>query len=224
MDSTVRPLQRAGGNIMPPDVGLSSDKASESPNPRPMRTTRMTAGSRPVRQQEPDVKKKSWVSRCSSSTQSAAHRVHAGSSSQSPGGSHTNTTKEPEDGELNPRIRSTPSPVIPSSPTASPDSSRYRRVKGRPSRHLDVTPGPLSPRVTIAATEGPTSAPRSQRLEPTAPQLVHRGDDRGPDNEQLCRCASRIVAQTPSRRSSARPAPASRDSEGLAEKSDPCSS
>jgi hypothetical protein len=58
----------------------------------------------------------------------------------------------------------------------------------------------------------------------TAPQLVHRGDDRAPDNEQLCRCASRIVAQTPSRRSSARPAPASRDSERLAEKSDPCSS
>jgi hypothetical protein len=86
MDSTVRPLQRAGGNIMAPDVGLSSDKASESPNPRPMPTSRMTAGSRPVRQQEPDVKKKSWVSRCSSSTQSAAHRVHPGSSSQSPGG------------------------------------------------------------------------------------------------------------------------------------------
>ncbi|KAJ3619199.1 hypothetical protein MTP99_004901 [Tenebrio molitor] len=58
----------------------------------------------------------------------------------------------------------------------------------------------------------------------TAPQLVHRGDDRGPDNEQLCRCASRIVAQTPSRRSSTRPVPASRDSEGPAEKSDPCSS
>ncbi|KAH0817161.1 hypothetical protein GEV33_005630 [Tenebrio molitor] len=55
----------------------------------------------------------------------------------------------------------------------------------------------------------------------TAPQLVHRGDDRGPDNEQLCRCASRILAQTQSRRSSTRPVPASRDSEGPAEKSDP---
>jgi hypothetical protein len=66
MDSTVRPPQGAGGNIMAPNVGLSSDKASESPNPRPRPTSRMVAGSRPVRQQEPDVKKKSWVSRCSS--------------------------------------------------------------------------------------------------------------------------------------------------------------
>jgi hypothetical protein len=55
--------------------------------------------------------------------------------------SHTYSTKEPEDGELNPRARSTPSPVRPSSPTASPDSSRCWRVKGRPSRHL-VPPPP----------------------------------------------------------------------------------
>jgi hypothetical protein len=54
--------------------------------------------------------------------------------------SHTYTTKEPEDGELNPRARSTPSPVRPSSPTASPDSSRCWRVNGRPSRHLIPPP------------------------------------------------------------------------------------
>jgi hypothetical protein len=137
MDSTVRPLKGAGGNIMAPNVGLSSDKASESPNSRPMPTSRMAAGSRPVRQQEPDVKKKSWASRCPSCpglgriVKPVARRER----------SHTYTTKEPEDGELNPRARSTPSPVRPSSPTASPDSSRCWRVKGRPSRHL-VPPPP----------------------------------------------------------------------------------
>nr|KAH0807237.1 hypothetical protein GEV33_015554 [Tenebrio molitor] len=221
---------------MAPNVGLSSDKASESPNPRPMPTSRMVAGSRPVRQQEPDVKEKSWDS--------------AGSSSQSPGGRGVTPTPPrsqrmafKSDGQ--PRQFSVL--ACQWSTVETPDSSTTSLHVGRGS---DVTPGPLSPRATTAATEGPTSAPRSQRLEPTAPmdidsgvpetvsfsecrcrpdratapQLVHRGDDPGPDNEKLCRCASRIVVQTPSRRSSTRPVPASRDSERPAEKSDPCSS
>jgi hypothetical protein len=123
-----------------------------------------------------------------------------------------------------------------------------------------VTPGLLSPRATTAATEGPTSVSRSQRLEPTAPMDIDSGVPetggcpvcalvRGsrrfpsavravrqplnqstetttgrPDNEQLCRCVPRIVAQTPTRRLSTRPAPVSRDPKGPAAKSDPCSS
>nr|KAH0807239.1 hypothetical protein GEV33_015552 [Tenebrio molitor] len=177
--------------------------------------------------------------------------------------SHTYTTKEPEDGELNPRARSTPSPVdrrdtwflhhqparrkriredaaVPSRrssplgrhPGAAESPSHHSRHRGshvrpkEPTRQVCVPPFVRVPNNGFVRVSRNVSFSewRCRPGRATAPQLVHRGDDRGPDNEQLCRCASRILAQTPSRRSSTRPVPASRDSEGPAEKSDPCSS
>ncbi|KAH0808077.1 hypothetical protein GEV33_014714 [Tenebrio molitor] len=252
---------------MAPNVGLSSDKASESPNPRPMPTSRLAAGSRPVRQQEPDVKKKSWASRCSSSTQSAAHRVQdsAGSSSQSPGGRGVTPTPprsqrmafksdgQPRQFSVLACQRSTvetpgssttslhvgrgsvrtppfpaPPPRVPRPPQGANGWSPQRPWTSTPARQRQVCVPPFVRVPNNGFVRVSRNVSFSEwRCRPgraTAPQLVHRGDDRGPDNEQLCRCASRILAQTPSRRSSTRPVPASRDSEGPAEKSDPCSS
>ncbi|KAH0818673.1 hypothetical protein GEV33_004118 [Tenebrio molitor] len=117
-------------------------------------------------------------------------------------------------------------------PGAAESPSHHSRHRGshvrpkEPTRQVCVPPFVRVPKIGFVRVSWNVSFSecRCRPGRATAPQLVHRGDDRGPDNEQLCRYASRIVAQTPSRRSFTRPAPASRDSEEPAEKSDPCSS
>ncbi|KAH0807238.1 hypothetical protein GEV33_015553 [Tenebrio molitor] len=249
---------------MAPNVGPSSDKASESPNPRPMPTSRMAAGSRPVRQQEPDVKKKSTrPDRQASRPEGEESHLHyqgARGWRVEPQGPFDSVSGQAFKSDSQPRQfsvlacqRSTvetpgssttslhvgrgsvrtppfpaPPPRVPRPPQGANGWSPQRPWTSTPARQRQVCVPPFVRVPNNGFVRVSRNVSFSEwRCRPgraTAPQLVHRGDDRGPDNEQLCRCASRILAQTPSRRSSTRPVPASRDSEGPAEKSDPCSS
>ncbi|KAH0815406.1 hypothetical protein GEV33_007386 [Tenebrio molitor] len=177
MDSTVRPLQRAGGVGEPKSpTDANVPDGSRKPSHPSKRASREEVVGQPLFIVDP-VSCPSCLG-LGRIVKPVARRER----------SHTYTTKEPEDGEVVPQgpfvfvsgqafksdsqLRQFSVLARRMSTVETPGSSTTSLHVGRGS---DVAPGPLSPRATTAATEGPTSAPRSQRLEPTAPMDIDSG-------------------------------------------------